>query len=136
MISLDLAFSSFRKLKVRTLFAAFASALFALSVFAQGDSSIWGSVTDSTQGPVLGATIVIKNLETDTERTLVTDAEGRFNAQALPVGHYEITAAKPGFRTDRRQPISLTVGGREEVDFQLQVGDVHQTVEVPAFSTT
>lgn len=136
MISLDLAFSSLRKLKVRTLFAAFASALFALSAFAQGDSSIWGTVTDATQGPVSGATIAIKNLETDTERTLVTDAEGRFNAPALPVGHYEITAAKPGFQTARRPAIALTAGGREEVDFKLQVGDVHQTIEVPAFSTT
>lgn len=97
---------------------------------------MWGKVTDATDAAVSGATIVIKNLETDTERTLVTDEAGLFNAAALPVGQYEITAAKTGFQTDRRRAIRLTVGEREEVDLKLQVGDVHQTIEVAAFSTT
>jgi hypothetical protein len=135
MISLDFAFSSFRTLKVRIPFAALVSAILVLAAFAQGDSSISGSVTDPTQAAVSGATIVIKNLEMDAERTLVTDGEGRFNAPALPVGHYQITVGKPGFQTGRRRGIVLAVGVREQVDFELQVGDVHQTVEVPAYST-
>ena len=135
MISLHLAVPSPKKYMARGVFAALASLLLALSAFAQGDSSLWGKVTDATDAPVSGATIVIKNLETDTERRLVTDDAGQFNAAALPVGQYEITAAKTGFQTERRRSIRLTVGEREEVDLKLQVGDMHQTIEVPAFST-
>src|ERR1700736_1042717 len=102
---------------------------------AQGDSALWGNVTDASFAGIPGAAVVITNLETGTERKLVTDESGRFSAPALPVGHYEIAASKSGFRTDRRTSINLVVGQREEVDLQLQVGDVRQTMEVPAFST-
>jgi hypothetical protein len=135
MISINLAVSSPKKYQARGILGAFACLLLALSTLAQGDSSLWGKVTDATDGPVSGAAIVIKNLETDTERSLVTDEAGLFNAAALPVGQYEITATKTGFQTDRRRAIKLAVGEREEVDLKLQVGDVHQTIEVPAFST-
>ena len=135
MISFSTAISSVWKFNVRRLFAVLAFAFLAVSARAQGDSSLAGTVTDTSDAVVSGATIVIKSLETGTERTVVTDESGRFNAPALPVGHYEITAAKPGFQTDRRRAIALAVGVREEVDFRLQVGDAHQTVEVPEFST-
>jgi hypothetical protein len=102
---------------------------------AQGDSALWGNVTDASLAGIPGATVVITNLETATERKLVTDESGRFSAPALPVGHYEIAVSKSGFRADRRTSINLVVGQREEVDLQLQVGDVRQTIEVPAFPT-
>src|SRR6202790_5017543 len=102
---------------------------------AQGDSALWGNVTDASFAGIPGAAVLITNLETGTERKLVTDESGRFSAPALPVGHYEIAASKSGFRTDRRASINLVVGQREEVDLQLQVGDVRQTIEVPSFST-
>src|ERR1700693_1403192 len=102
---------------------------------AQGDSALWGTVIDASFAGIPGATVVITNLETGTQRKLVTDESGRFSAPALSVGHYEIAASKSGFRTDRRTSINLVVGQREETDLQLQVGDVRQTIEVPAFST-
>jgi hypothetical protein len=135
MISINLAVTLAKKHRARGIFATLASLLLAFSAFAQGDSSLWGKVTDASNAPVPGATILIKNLETDTERKLVTDDAGLFNAAALPVGQYEITAAKTGFQTERGRAIRLTVGEREEIDLKLQVGDVHQTIEVPAFST-
>ena len=135
MISINLAVSSTKKYLARGIFTTFASLSLALSAFAQGESSLWGKITDATDAPVSGATIVIKNLETDTDRRLMTNDEGMFNAAALPVGQYEITAAKTGFQTERRPSIKLTVGEREEIDLKLQIGDVHQTIEVPAFST-
>jgi len=57
----------------------------------------------------------------------------RFRAS---VGRYEIAASKAGFQTDRRSSLNLVVGQRAEVDFKLQIGGTHQTVEVPAVSTT
>lgn len=106
----------------------------ATSVSAQGDASLWGSVSDTSGATLPEANVVIKNLETGTERALVTDEAGRFNASALAVGRYDITASKTGFRTDRKHGITLVVGQREEVNLTLQVGDIHQTVEVAADS--
>src|SRR5271154_3020292 len=112
-----------------------ASALLVATVSAQGDSSLWGSVTDASNAGVPGATVLIRNLETGTERSLLTDESGRFNAAALPIGHYDITVSKKDFQSAYRNSVSLAVGQRAEVDFQLRVGEVHQTVEVPVVST-
>src|SRR5277367_4464507 len=124
-----------KKLLVYAYLAILASALAAPKLSAQGESSLWGSVSDASEAGIPGATVIITNLETGTERSLVTDDSGRFNAPALPVGRYEIVASKTGFRTDRRSSINLVVGQREEVNLKLQVGDVHQIVEVPAVPT-
>ncbi len=99
---------------------------------AQGDASLWGSVNDSSGAVIADAAVTIRNLETGTVRAVVTDEAGRFNAPALSVGHYEVAASKAGFQVDRRTGINLAVGQREQVDLTLQVGDVHQIVEVPA----
>ena len=92
-------------------------------------------MSDETDTGVSGVTVVIRNLETGTERTLTTDTSGHYNASALAVGHYEIAASMAGFQTDRRSSLNLVVGQREEVDIKLKVGEAHQTVEVPAVST-
>jgi hypothetical protein len=99
---------------------------------AQGDASMWGSVSDPSGAVIADAAVTIRNLETGTVRAVVTDDAGRFNAAALSVGHYEVAASKAGFQIEQRTGITLAVGQREEVDLILQVGDVHQTVEVPA----
>jgi len=135
MVSVESLSVSAKQLFQFALAVFLSCGLFAASVAAQGDSSLWGSVTDASDAGVSAATVVINNLETGTERTLLTDASGRYNASALPVGHYEISASKTGFQTDFRSSLNLVVGQREEVDFKLQVSGVHQTVEVPAVSS-
>src|SRR5262249_33609417 len=62
----------------------------------------------------------------------VTDESGRFSAAALSVGRYEIRAEKAGFRSEIKDEVSLAVGQRLTLHLVLQVGDVRQTVEVPA----
>jgi hypothetical protein len=55
---------------------------------AQGDASLWGSVTDTSGAGLPDATVTIRSLETGTQRALTTDELGHFNAPALAVGHY------------------------------------------------
>lgn len=132
MSPLKLIVSFAKKVTLYAWSIILAVALFCPALFAQGDASLWGSVTDATGAGISDASVTIRNLETGTQRTLVTDDAGRFSAPALSVGHYEIVASKNGFRVDRRASITLVIGQREELDLKLQVGDVHQTVEVPA----
>jgi hypothetical protein len=102
------------------------------AVSAQADSSISGAVSDSTGGAVAGAAISIRNLETGVERVVSTDDTGRFHASSLAVGSYEIKVEKAGFRGSSRTGVALVLGQREEIDFILQIGEVHQTERVSA----
>src|SRR5438045_3800270 len=112
-----------------------AVALLSPVVHAQSEASISGVVSDSSGGGVAGATVSIRNTETGSERRVSTDEIGRYNVASLPVGTYEIEVEKAGFRSDSRVGLTLVVGQREEIPFALQLGDIHQTVEVAANPT-
>ena len=133
-------FPTVQKLKWNKFFTAAVSAftlstILAAQMFAQGESSIEGTVTDSSGGGIPGVSVQIKDLETGAERLLTTDDSGRFSAAALSVGQYEVRAEKSGFRAEVKNGISLVVGQRLFVDLVLQIGDVRQVVEVPSVST-
>jgi len=127
--------SRLRKLIAFGWLAVLPFAAFPRPLRAQGDASVWGSIKDPSGAGIAGATVKIKNLETGAERELVTDEGGRFSAPSLAVGNYEIAAFKTGFRLDAKTGVTLVVGQRAEVDLTLQIGDVHQSVEVSAYST-
>jgi hypothetical protein len=97
---------------------------------AQDDAAISGTILDASGAAVDGAKVTIKHLETGTQREVRSDGSGRFYAPSLPVGSYEVIADKSGFRAERRTGIVLVVGQREELRLTLQIGDVHQIVEV------
>jgi hypothetical protein len=107
----------------------------AIPSFAQGEASIQGFVSDSSGGAVPSVAIRIKNLETGAQRNLLTDEAGRFDAAALPVGRYQVSAEKDGFRTEVKTGISVVVGQRKTVEIVLQLGDVRQTVQVESSPT-
>ena len=62
---------------------------------------IEGTVSDPTGAPIPGATVVVKNTATNLERTLATDADGRFRALLLPLGPYRVTVSLGGLRDAR-----------------------------------
>ena len=92
--------------------------------------TISGTVTDQSGGAIPGAAITIRNVETGIARNSVTNAAGRYEALALPVGEYEVSSTLAGFQTLVRSGINLTVGRNAVVDLVLQVGEVTQTVTV------
>src|SRR5207248_6791416 len=127
--------SRLRKLIAFGWLAVLPFAAFPRPLRAQGDASLWGWVKDPSGAGIAGATVKIKNLETGAERDLLTDEDGRFSAPSLVVGRYQVAAFKTGFRGGARTAVTLVVGQREEVDLALQIGEVHQSVEVSAYST-
>src|SRR5947209_2665176 len=108
--------------------------LFCVSLaFGQLDTgTISGTVADQTGAAVPGASVSIKNVATDIVRRLVTNEAGRYEALALPVGTYEVTASLAGFRTFVRGGIGLTVGRNAVVDIGLRVGDVTEAITITA----
>ena len=95
---------------------------------------IEGTVGDPTGAPVPGATVVVKNTATNLERTLATDADGRFRALLLPVGPYRLTVSAAGFARVVREGIVLTVGQSANFAIALKVSNVQEEIVVQADS--
>src|SRR5438132_6049041 len=103
-------------------------------------ATILGAIKDSSSAVIPGASITAKNVETGLTRTGVSAEDGSFRLSALPVGGYEVRVELPGFRTEVRSGLTLTVAQEAVVNFTLQAGAVEQTVVVtedaPIVNTT
>src|SRR5262245_26354842 len=95
---------------------------------------IEGTVSDPSGAPIAGATVLVKNTATNLERTLTTDADGRFRALLLPLGPYRVTVSLTGFSTLVREGIVLTVGQSANLPIQLKVSTLQEEVVVQADS--
>src|SRR5437016_11592756 len=73
-------------------------------VFAQGSTAaISGVVRDATAGVVPGVTVTVKHTESGLTRTADTTENGGYRMLSLPVGPYEVTAEKLGFKQQIRR---------------------------------
>src|SRR5262245_48935562 len=54
-------------------------------------AALSGKVTDEQGGFLPGATIVVRQLDTNTTRSGVTEARGQYSLPNLPAGRYELT---------------------------------------------
>jgi hypothetical protein len=101
----------------------FFASLCPMSLHGQGsDGTIEGTIKDSTGAVVPGATVTIRNMDTDVKRTVVTENSGHFNVLALVAGNYEVKAEHSGFQTMTQRGVVLTVSQQEVVNFTLSVG--------------
>jgi hypothetical protein len=102
-----------------------------------GVASLSGRVTDPSGAIVVGADVTESNIDTQVSRSTTTDRSGYYTFVALPVGHYRVTANRPGFQ---EQEGSLILDPSEDgrQDFRLKVsGSTTQldvTAEVPQLS--
>ncbi|PYS39815.1 MAG: hypothetical protein DMG14_12685 [Acidobacteria bacterium] len=111
--------------------AVFFALAFSLVGFAQlSTGTISGTVTDQSGAVIPGAAITIKDLDTGALRKVVANEAGRYSADALPVGNYEVTVSLTGFQSIVRSGIELTVGRNAVVDIALSLGNVTDTITV------
>ena len=108
-----------------------------LSVLAQSTTAeITGTVADPTGAVVPKAAVTITNTQTSAERSVTTNSSGIYDAPSLQPGIYSVKAAATGFRTEIRNAVEMQVGQVARLDFQLQVGNVGETVEVQSTAAT
>ena len=96
------------------------------------NATVVGTVTDPSGAVVAGVTITITNAETGAIKTIETNDTGQYVAPDLPIGHYSIKASANGFKISEKKDVTLTVGDRLRIDFQMAVGAATETVTVEA----
>src|SRR5713101_7335649 len=112
---------------------AMASVMWGQSQITTG--TIQGEVTDEKGGLVPGATVEIKNLDTNFSRTETTGPDGRFTSLLLPPGRYTVTISKPGFATIVQENVNLTVGQSLSLPVGMKVSAVAERIVVTATPT-
>src|SRR5579863_10444855 len=122
---------------------AFVLGMLVLSLPVQAQSSsgrILGDVRDQSAAAIVGADVVITDVQRGVTRSLVTDDAGEYLAPNLDPGIYKVTVTKSGFKTFQRTNLQLEVATDLRVDVILQPGDTTQTIvvneEVPLLNTT
>jgi hypothetical protein len=103
-----------------------------LSLHAQQNSQIDGSVVDQVGAAVTGAQITLTQDGTGFVTKAETNGSGLFTIPGLNVGTYSLSVSAPGFETYRQTGISLNISEVHKADIKLTVGTVGQTVTVQA----
>lgn len=95
-------------------------------------SMIFGHVTDPQGASVASAQVTVTNLDTNTSSTLTTNETGYYEASLLLPGNYRLTVEAAGFKKTIRSGVTLSISTRVEVNLQLEVGAVVESVSVTA----
>ncbi len=120
---------------LRGVFAALLALALAVPAAAQStaaNGSIEGTVADTSGAVLPGVTVTVTNTETGAQRTVVTNQDGLFRAQVLPLGTYKVVAELQGFKKYEESGIKLSVGQTAVLKISMGVGTLSETVTVNA----
>ena len=117
--------------------------LFILAAFATASAqefrgSVTGKVTDPNGAAIPGATVTIKNIETNVENTATTSDEGTYNFPLLQPGKYTLTVTQQGFNTAVREGVEIRVADKLTLDVPMEIGvaaTVTTIAETPVLDT-
>ena len=102
---------------VRALQLAFSAAALAVAVtpaaFAQSNAS--GNIVGRVDAPA-GASVVLNNTETGLKRSVTLDPNGRYQATALPAGHYRVDLIRDG-KTVQSNEVDVIIGQGVDASF-------------------
>lgn len=93
---------------------------------------ITGKVLDANQSSVPGAQIKVTNTAMGTTLTAVSNDAGLYNAPYLLPGTYQISVEVSGFKKYVRDGVVLRVGDTIEVNIELVIGSVGDSVVITA----
>ncbi|MGD0963583.1 MAG: carboxypeptidase regulatory-like domain-containing protein [Candidatus Acidiferrales bacterium] len=125
-------------MRIRSSFAVvvFSFVFLALSASSSGqqvDSAIIvGSVIDPSGGAVVGATVAVTHLSTNSVTDVRTDERGQYRTPPLRLGEYTISVDAPRFKNFTQRGVILSIGDVREIDVTLQVGQSAESVIVVA----
>jgi hypothetical protein len=111
--------------------------LFCLAFTSTGSSQtrattadLGGTVVDQSAAVLPGATVTAQNVDTNYERSAITDERGHFLIPALPPGTYHVRAEMQGFTPRTLEHVVLALGSLVDVRLALNVAGGQETVQV------
>ncbi len=110
----------------------FLASSFSFVLFGQDRASIEGTVFDASHRSVPSAAVELVSPSTALKRETLSSAKGVYRFDSLPVGSYQVTIKKPGFRTSILSNINLNYGQVRTVDADLALGTTSSVVQVTA----
>ena len=117
----------------RLKFAGAALLLLAsVSARAQFNASLSGTVADSTQAVIPGATVVLTNDATKATQTVVSGGAGNYQFNELPPGTYSISVTAKGFQQSAVSNIAVAAETPRNLNLTMQSGAETQSVTVTA----
>ena len=121
-----------RQFRIVRILAGFALAtILATNLAAQGIyATLTGVVTDPSQAVVSVAKVTLKDSQSGSLRSTVTNSDGYFTFASVPVGSYELSIESAGFSPYKVTEITLNGGDKRNLDAQLTVATTTQAVEV------
>ena len=97
-----------------------------------------GTVTDPGGGVLVGATVVVTNVETNVESKATTTDAGVYVIPYLSNGNYKIRVTAAGFRPAEANDVTLRAAQTLTLDFKLEVDAITEalTVSAPVIETS
>ena len=111
------------------------TAAWSVRAAAQSASGIAGTVTDTSGAALPGVTIEASSPALiERTRSATTDERGRYSITNLQPGTYLVSFTLPGFNVHKRDGIELTTNFTAQVNAELGVGTLEETVTVTGAS--
>ena len=103
----------------------------ALTVYAQNNASLHGTITDPSDAAIPGASVTASGAD-GTVKTGTSDALGRYVLSGLPPGTYTLRVGATGFTLFEKAGITVAPGQSQGLDAKLTVAQEKQEVTVQA----
>lgn len=117
---------------IGSVFVAFAVLLLLVSPLhaQQTLGSIVGTITDSSGGVVSKVSVKARNLGTNLTQTASSKDDGSYRIVDLPIGTYEVTITRDGFKTEVYPQILVQGDRTTTLNSSLQPGEVNTQITV------
>ena len=95
-------------------------------------ATLSGIVMDSSGAVIPGATITLRQTDTNFVRVAKSKEDGSYREEFLPVGPYKVTVNATGFKSLEQSGIVLSVMQNASINFTLEIGGTTETISVSA----
>ena len=102
--------------------------LLATMANAQFNASLSGTVQDTTQAVIPGATVTLTNTATQATQTATSSSGGAYQFNELPPGSYTLAVTAKGFQQNSISNVAVVAETPRTLDVTMQTGQESQTV--------
>ena len=95
-------------------------------------ATVSGRVSDASGAAVVGAQVIVTNLDTSAANRAVSSESGDYVIPALQPGRYKLEVEASGFKKSVRENLTLEVLARPTIDVSLEAGALSDSITVTA----